>query len=280
MIRVFNIAALALGISLLGSAAAHAQQDTHEHDTPAHDMSEHDMPSHDMQGPQESAEMTVARHMVHMHHGAEKFLYVQGDRIEYGSGDRDPHLLWDAQSWYGSDIHKLWVKTEGEVLLDGSGVEEAELQALYSRAVLPFFDFQVGVRHDFEPGPERTYGVIGLQGLALYILEVDAAALVSNKGDVSARVELEYDLLVTQRLIAQPRAELDFAFQNVPEHGIGSGLSSADVGLRLRYEIVREFAPYIGVSWSRAVGDTADFARAAGEEPSVVSFVAGIRFWF
>jgi copper resistance protein B len=249
----------------LCAGAANAQHDMHEHNMPA---------------PQESPEMADARHMVQMHHGAENFLYVQGDRFEYGSGDGNPYLLWDAQGWYGGDIHKLWVKTEGEVLLDGGEVEEAELQALYSRAIWPFFDLQAGVRHDFEPGPQRTYGVVGLQGLAPYMLEVDAAAFVSNKGDVSARIELEYDLLITQRLIAQPRAELNFALQDVPEHGIGSGLSSADLGLRLRYEFVREFAPYIGVSWSRAVGNTAEFARSASEDPSTVSFVAGLRFWF
>ena len=250
-------------------------QHVHELDAAAYDT-----PTQDMRGSQESIQTATAQHMVRMHHGADKFLYVQGDRFEYGSGNGNPHLLWDAQGWYGGDIHKLWVKIKGDVLLDGGEVEDAEVQALYSRALTPFFGFQAGVRHDIEPGPERTYGVIGLQGLAPYMIEVDAAAFVSNKGDVSARVELEYDLLITQRLIVQPRAEVNVAFKDVPERGIGSGLSSAEVGLRLRYEIKREFAPYIGVSWSRAVSTTADFNRAAGEDPSIVSFVAGIRFWF
>lgn len=240
-----------------------------------HDLSGYDVPERKI-----SPEMEAARHMAHMHHGGENFLYVQGDRLEYGSGDGDPHMLWDAQAWYGGDINKLWMKTEGEVLLDGGDVEDAEVQALYSRAVLPFFDLQAGVRQDFGPGPDRTYGVIGLQGLAPYLFEVDAAAFVSNKGDITARLEVEYDILLTQRLIAQPRAELSFALQDIAELGVGSGLSSADLGMRLRYEFKREFAPYIGVSWSRAVGDTADFARAAGENPSVLSFIAGVRFWF
>ncbi len=228
----------------------------------------------------DSAEMDNARHMVRMHHGAENFLYLQGDRLEYVSGDGDPHFLWDAQGWYGGDLHKFWFKTEGEIKTHDGEVEEIEVQALYSRAVLPFFDLQVGVRHDFEPGPERTYGVIGLKGLTPYMFEIDAAAFVSNKGDISARVELEYDLLLTQRLIAQPRAELSFALQDVPELGVGSGLSSANLGLRVRYEIAREFAPYIGVSWSRATGQTEDFVRADGGSPSAVSAVAGIKVWF
>jgi copper resistance protein B len=241
---------------------------------------QHDMREHGAVNPNESAGMVTARHMVQVHHGGGDFLYVQGDRFEYSSGDGNPHLLWDAQGWYGGDLHKLWVKTEGEVMLGGGKVEEAEIQALYSRAILPFFDLQAGVRHDFEHGPTRTYGVIGLQGLAPYMFEIDFASFVSNKGDVSARVELEYDLLITQRLIAQPRAELNFALQDVPEHGVGSGLSSADLGLRLRYEIAREFAPYIGVSWSRSIGNTEDFVRAEGGDPSTLSFVAGVRFWF
>ncbi len=243
-------------------------------------FAQHDLSGYDVPGREVSPEMEAARHHAHMHHGGENFFYVQGDRLEYGSGDGDPHMLWDAQGWYGGDINKLWIKTEGEILLDGGDVEEVEVQSLYSRAILPFFDLQAGIRQDLGPGPDRTYGVIGLQGLAPYLFEVDAAAFISNKGDISARIELEYELLLTQRLIAQPRAELSFALQDVAELGIGSGLSSADIGLRLRYEIKRELAPYIGVSWSSAVGDTADFARTAGENPSSVSFIAGLRFWF
>jgi copper resistance protein B len=136
------------------------------------------------------------------------------------------------------------------------------------------------VRHDFKPDPSRTYGVLGIQGLAPYWFEVDAAGFVSNEGDVSARLEAEYDFLFTQKLILQPRTELNFAVQDVKELGIGSGLSTAELGLRLRYEIVREFAPYVGVSWTRLVGKTEDFARDEGEDVSSVSFVAGVPLWF
>ena len=122
--------------------------------------------------------------------------------------------------------------------------------------------------------------MFGVQGLAPYWFEVDAAAFVSDDGDVSARLEAEYELFLTQKLILQPRAELDFAVQDVPELGIGSGLSTAEAGLRLRYEFRREFAPYIGVSWRRAFGETADFTRADGEDVESISFVAGLRLWF
>ena len=214
------------------------------------------------------------------HHGGQTFSYVEFERLEYKTNEGDPLFLWDLQGWYGGDVNKLWVKTEGEYDFDADEFEEAEVQALWSRAVTGFFDVQAGVRHDFAPGEDRTFGVLGVQGLAPYLFEVDAAAFVSGDGDVSARIETEYELHVTQRLILQPRAELNFAAQSVPEAGVGSGLSSAEIGARLRYEILPALAPYLGVAWERAVGETADFARADGEEPGAVSLVAGLRMWF
>lgn len=201
------------------------------------------------------------------------------DRLEYQTNEGDDTLLWDAQGWLGGDYNKLWVKTQGEKVFDGD-LEEAELQVLYSRAITAFWDIQVGVRQDFKPDPSRTFGVIGLQGLSPYKFEVDAAAFISEDGDISARVEGEYDVLITQRLIAQPRAELNLTVQDVEKLGIGSGLTDVELGLRLRYEIRREFAPYIGVSWNRKVGETADLARDAGEDVGALSFVVGVRMWF
>ena len=148
-----------------------------------------------------------------------------------------------------------------------------------SHAIGPWWDLQTGVRHDFT-GPDRTYAVIGVQGLAPYLFEVDAAAFLSHKGDVTARIEAELDQRITQRLILQPRAEVNLAAQDVPELGIGSGLDKAEIGLRLRYEISREFAPYIGVEQEWKAGRSADYARAAGEDASVTNFVVGVRFWF
>ena len=226
------------------------------------------------------AEMAEARRTVLENHGASTTFFVLGERFEYRSNEGAPIFLWDAQGWYGGDKNKLWIKTEGEYSFDAEAFEDAEVQALWSRAIARYFDLQAGVRHDFAPASDRTFGVIGVQGLAPYWFEIDAAAFVSGDGDISARIEVEYELLLTQRLILQPRTELNFAIQDVPQNEVGSGLSTAELGLRLRYEIKREFAPYIGVSWERAVGETADFARADGEDPASVSFVAGVRFWF
>jgi copper resistance protein B len=226
-------------------------------------------------------EATVAvRHHMQEHHGGGRISYVEGERFEYQSNEGDPVFLWDAQGFFGGDLNKLWVKTEGEYDFAADEFEEAEVQALFSRAIGSFWDIQAGVRRDFAPFEDRTYGVVGVQGLAPYLFEIDAAFFVSGHGDVTARIETEYEFLLTQRLVLQPRAELNFAMQDVPELETGSGLSTAEAGLRLRYEIRREFAPYVGVSWERSVGDTADFARAAGEDLSKISLVAGLRFWF
>ena len=213
-------------------------------------------------------------------HGGGFQYFVLGDRFEYQTNEGSPLLLFDGQGWWGTDRNRLWVKTEIEYDFEADAFEEAELQALWSRPIARYFDFQAGVRRDFEPDPSRTFGVIGIQGLAPYWFEIDAALFVSGDGDISARFEAEYDLLLTQRLILQPRTELNFAAQSVDELGIGSGLSTAELGLRLRYEIERQFAPYVGVSWTRSVGETADFVRAGGEDPGAASFVAGLRFWF
>lgn len=214
------------------------------------------------------------------HHGGQANWYVEGERLEYRSNEGDPVFLWDAQGWIGGDINRLWIKTEGEFDFNADEFEAAEAQALWSRAVTRFFDVQAGVRHDFAPGRDRTFAVAGIQGLLPYLFEIDAAVFVSDDGDVEARFEAEYELLITQRLILQPRAELNFAAQDIPQYQIGAGLSKVETGARLRYEVRRQFAPYVGVSWERVVGDTADFARALGEDRGSVSFVAGVRTWF
>jgi copper resistance protein B len=223
--------------------------------------------------------MADAREELRREHGSivtSKFLIDQLEtRIRNG---RDGYFL-NAEAWYGGDINKLWLKTEIEGEF-GHGPEQTEVQALYSRAIDPWWNLQAGVRYDFRPDPERAYLVLGIEGLAPYWFEVDAAAFVSNKGDVSARLEVENDLRLTQKLILQPRIEMDLAAQDVPEIGVGSGLSSAEAGLRLRYEIKREFAPYVGVAYERAFGDTADFRRAGGDKAGGWNFLVGVRAWF
>lgn len=201
------------------------------------------------------------------------------DRLEYGDSDEGETQLWDAQAWFGGDIHKLWVKTEGEGTT-GETPESAEIQALYSRTISPFWDAQVGVRYDERPDPGSGFAVLGVQGLAPYWLEVDAALFARDEGDVRFRLEAEYELLFTQRLILQPRFELNAAASDVPEYGLASGINNTEAGLRLRYEIKREFAPYIGVRWERLHGNTRDLARAEGESASETAFVAGFRMWY
>lgn len=186
--------------------------------------------------------------------------------------------VWDAEAWYGGDLDKLWLKTEGEGEFSGP-LDDAEIQALYSRAIGPFFDLQAGVRLDVEP-ETRTHAVVGVKGLAPYMIHLDAAAFLSDRGDLTARIEAEYDQKITQSLILQPRAELDLSAQDIPEREIGAGLTKLETGLRLRYEILREFAPYIGVEYEAKLGETADIARAIGNDPDGFKLLVGLRAWF
>jgi copper resistance protein B len=224
-------------------------------------------------------EMAAAREAVQAGSGHQTDWYVQIDRFETQFGGDENTQVWDTQGWYGGDINKLWFKAEGEYSFGTDEIEDAELQALWSRAISPYFDFQAGVRYDFEPGG-RTHTVVGVQGLAPYWFELDAAAFVSTKGDVTARIEAEYEFLLSQRLILQPRAEINLSAQDIPELQIGSGITNIEAGLRLRYEFVREFAPYIGVAWQSSLGETADIIKAAGGETARTVFVLGIRAWY
>ncbi len=222
--------------------------------------------------------MAEARAELRKEHGSLQTYKLLIDQLETKIRNGRDGYAWDGQAWYGGDIDKAWFKTEGEGAF-GEAVDEAEVQALWSHAIDPWFDLQAGVRYDFRPHPERAYLVLGVQGLAPYWFEIDGAAFVSNKGDVSARFEGEYDLRLTRRLILQPRVELDFALRDVPELGVGSGLSTAEAGFRLRYEFMPTFAPYIGVQYERAFGDTRRF-RAGGEDAGGLSLLLGVRAWF
>lgn len=226
------------------------------------------------------AQMANARTALNGSHGNQINSLIVGERLEYQSNGGAPLVVWEAQGWIGRDIQKLWFKTDGEYETEGSRFREAEVQVLYSRAIRPFWELQAGVRHDIKPNPSRTYGVISVQGLAPYWFEVDGALFLSGDGDFSARLEAEYEFRLTQRLMLQPRIEINSAFSNDAAIGVGSGLSTAEAGLRLRYAIRREFAPYIGVSWNQAYGSTKYFKQSAGEDAGEVSWVAGVRFWF
>jgi copper resistance protein B len=213
-------------------------------------------------------------------HDNEIFAIFNGDRLEYQTREGKPVFLWDIQAWVGTDFNKLWFKSEGEWLTKEDEFEEASAELLYSRNIGSFWDVQIGVRHDFKPDPERTFAALGIQGLAPLWFEVEATTYLSEDADLSVVLEAEYDLLLSQRLILQPRLEISAALQEVEEYGVGQGLNDIELGLRLRYEIQREFAPYIGVSWNRKIGETENLAEAEGEDIETFSFVVGLKTWF
>jgi copper resistance protein B len=203
---------------------------------------------------------------------------VMIDQIETRStGGSDPFVI-SGQGWIGKDLNKLWIKADVESV--GGDTEESELQFLYSRAIAPYWDFQIGWRTDIRPKPDRDWLAIGVQGLAPYFFEVDAAAFIGENGQTALRLEAEYEMLFTQKLILTPEVEVNFHGKNDRAVGTGSGLSDVELGLRLRYEIRREFAPYIGVNFTKKYGKTADYASAAGGEVSDAQFVVGVRAWF
>lgn len=210
--------------------------------------------------------------------GGQKLSMLMADRLEYRTGKGADGYLWDVTAWYGGDINKLWLRSEGEGAF-GESPEKAQVEALWSHAIGPWFDMQAGLRQDLS-GPERTYATLAVQGLAPYQFDVRAAAYLSAEGDLTARLEAEVDQRITQRLFLQPRAEIALAAQDVPELGIGSGVSSLEAGLRLRYHVSQEIAPYIGVSYERLTGGSADYARASGDKADHTRFVAGLRLWF
>ncbi|HEV2745985.1 MAG TPA: copper resistance protein B [Allosphingosinicella sp.] len=223
--------------------------------------------------------MAAARGALREEHGAIATSKILVDRLEARLTDGRDGYAWDAEAWHGGDIDKLWVKSEGEGSF-GEAPAAVEVQALWSHAVDPWFDLQAGIRYDFRPDPERAHLVLGLHGLAPYWFEVDGALFLSDQGDLSARLEAEYDLRISQRLILQPRLELNLAARDDAEIGIGSGLSTGEAGLRLRYELAPQFAPYVGLAHERAFGDTAGYRRAAGEPVAGWSLLAGVRAWF
>lgn len=236
-------------------------------------------PEHAADAVWDPAAMARSRQVLSDEHGgatAHRF-FVDTAEVRWGQG-REGYKL-EGDFWIGKDINKLWLKGEAEGEF-GRPLDHGEVQALWSRAVAPFWDVQAGLRQDFGHGPDRTHLVLGLQGLAPYWFEIDAAAFLSNKGEITARIEAEYDIRITNRLILQPRLELEVSAQNIPERGSGAGLSNTSLGARLRYEITPLVAPYIGVEAGRAFGRTAEYRRRGGEDRGEVVAVTGIRFGF
>ena len=200
------------------------------------------------------------------------------DRLDWRDADEGSLLEWDAAAWYGGDYNKLWFKSEGE---RRAGVtEDVRSELLWDHVIGRWWNLQTGFRQDSGIGPSRTWAAFGVQGLAPYFFDVEATAYLGEGGRTAARFSGEYDLLLTQRLILQPEAEINLYGKDDPERLIGSGFSDLQIGLRLRYEFRREFAPYVGVVWSRRFGKSADLARAEGDDPNDLQFLAGLRVWF
>ena len=208
----------------------------------------------------------------------QQFSFLLFERLEYA----EDGLHWDLLGWRGGDIHRWWFKSEGDQSLRGRG-GEADVQLLRGRLITPNYDLQYGLRFEGQWGDGtrgRAFAVIGLQGLAPYRYEIEPALFISHEGHVSARFTATYDLPLTQRLILQPRLETNVALQRVERFGVGSGLNDLELALLLRYEIRREFAPYVGLSWRNSFGDTARFQRREGEDPHQLQVVFGVRAWF
>jgi copper resistance protein B len=214
----------------------------------------------------------------HQVHDSAINTYFLADKLEWQDADNGSALAWDLSGWIGGDIDRLWLRSEGE--RSNGKTEDAEIQALWGHAISPWWDVVSGVRQDFKPGAPQTWAAFGLQGMALYNFEAEATAFIGEGGQSALRFEADYDILLTNRLILQPTAELNIYGKNDPQRGIGSGLANTEAGLRLRYEIRREFAPYIGVTWNRTYGNSADYAREEGEDRSEARLVLGVRLWF
>lgn len=223
--------------------------------------------------------MARAERKLRSEHGGGRWHRLLFDLAEYQVRDGRDGYRWEAEAWLGGDIDRLVVKTEGGGALR-EGVDHAEVQALYGRALDPWWNLEAGIRQDLGPGSRATYAALGIEGMAPYWLRLEGTLSLSTRGDLLARAEAAYDQRITQDLVLQPRVEANLAAQDVPEDGIGAGLSEIELGLRLRYERTREFAPYLGISWDRKLGRTADFVRARGEPTGGASLVAGIRAWF
>ena len=211
--------------------------------------------------------------------GGMGYSLVMLDLLEVGIQNGRDSYRFEGEAFTGGYINRFGIKFEGEGAF-GMRIDDLEIQALYSRAIAPYWNLQAGVRHDIKPDPSRSYLVAGVEGIAPYWFKVNAAGFVSNKGELRARLEASYDQRITQTLILQPRVEANIAFQDIRAIGVGSGLTDFEAGLRLRYEIKQEIAPYIGVEWRKQTGATARFSRASGEDAETIGLVAGIRIWF
>jgi copper resistance protein B len=206
------------------------------------------------------------------------FAHVIFNELEGRWNGSNTEFRWEGQGWVGTDYDKLWIKSEGT--LSKGAVDDGQQQFLYSRAITTYFDLQGGLRSDIDSRPARNWAALGIQGLAPYFFDIEATGFVSNEGHLAAKLEASYDLLLTQRLILQPQVEVNLYSKADPVRMIGAGISDIDTGLRLRYEIDRKFAPYLGVVYEGKFGQTASLAKRAGESTGDFRVAFGVRIWF
>ena len=206
------------------------------------------------------------------------YAFVLLDQLEWQGGDSADGVNWEAMGWIGGDRDRLWFRTEGQA--DDGRLGDAEAHLLYGRAVARWWDVVVGLRQDVRPGPAQSWAAFGVQGLAPYWFEVEATGYVSDGGQTAVRLEAEYEMLLTNRLVLRPLVELNLYGKSNVERGIGAGLSTTEIGLRMRYEFRRELAPYVGVTWNHLFGETRDLARASGDTVGGLRLVAGVRLWY
>jgi len=211
-------------------------------------------------------------------HGHDMNSYVLFDRLEAAHGGHGDSLNWAATAWIGGDLDRIWLRGEGERRAGRN--ESTDLEVLYGHSVATWWDVVAGWRHDFGAGQTQDFVAIGVQGKMPYKIELSATAYLGRGGQTAARIESEYELPLSGRVYLQPRIELNLYGRDDPRRGIGSGLATMEAGLRLRYEITRQFAPYLGIEHERRFGETAPMARAAGERAADTRLVAGIRIWF
>ena len=263
---------VALGLGLLAAGVrAHAQ--AHEHPPASGDST---VPPAITAADRAAAFPDVAGHAAH-DDTIQHFALVE--RLEWQNADRVDALDWKMRAWLGRDLDRLWLRTEGEHT-EKQGTQTSQVEVLWGHAFARWWELVAGARMDQAPGPSQTWAAFGVQGLAPYRIELEATAYLGESGRTALQIETQYELLLTNRLILQPLLELDLYGKDDPERQIGSGLSTTEVGLRLRFEWRRELAPYVGVTWIRKWQETADLARLAGESTEETRWVAGLRFWF
>ncbi len=287
-----------LALSMVVTSAAAQQHHSHEHHS--HDShAEHGSSDHEMHGAHPAADTPTPSERAHvppnppsselgpistsrmielmqMDDDAIHWL-VALNQLEAFRIDGRTGAAWEANAWIGTDLHKLVLKSDGERV---GGATQMRSEVSWDRIISRWWSVQAGLRHDYFEGPSRNWLALGVQGLAPYFVEVEATLYFGESGRTALRLDAHTDWLLTQRLILQPQLGLNAYGKDDRRNGIGSGISDLEFGLRLRYEIIREVAPYVGVQWERAFGETAEWQRAVGHEASEVVFVAGIKAWF